>query len=202
MCSKVTQESENNASNRGLVSALKTIMPINISRVIQRHLTPSIVTSIYYYLRYRCSVNLKARVQLNNKIRMGKGTVIKSFAIIQTSGGEILIGKNCAISSFNHISTDRANIRIGDDVRLGPHVIIVGSTRIYRDKSRRIVEQGYTHKGIKIGNDVLIGARAVILDGVEIGNGAVIGVGSVVARDVPSYSVVFGTPAEVIFRRQ
>jgi chloramphenicol O-acetyltransferase type B len=50
----------------------------------------------------------------------------------------------------------------------------------------------------KIGNDVWIGYRAMILSGVTIGDGAVIGAGSVVATDVPAYAIVAGNPAKVI----
>jgi acetyltransferase-like isoleucine patch superfamily enzyme len=46
-----------------------------------------------------------------------------------------------------------------------------------------------------IGNDVWIGYRAIVLSGVQIGDGAVIGAGSVVTRDVPPYTVFVGNPA-------
>lgn len=51
---------------------------------------------------------------------------------------------------------------------------------------------------IKIGNDVWIGARAIILDGVTIGDGAIVGAGAVVTKDVPAYAVVVGVPAKVL----
>ena len=50
----------------------------------------------------------------------------------------------------------------------------------------------------KIGNDVWIGARALILDGVSIGDGAIIAAGAVVTKDVPPYAIVGGVPAKVI----
>lgn len=49
---------------------------------------------------------------------------------------------------------------------------------------------------ISVGNDVWIGARAIILSGVSIGDGAVVGAGSIVTDDVEPYSVVAGVPAE------
>lgn len=49
-----------------------------------------------------------------------------------------------------------------------------------------------------IGNDVWIGRSAIILSGVNIGNGAVVGAGSVVTKDVPSYAIVAGNPAKLI----
>lgn len=56
----------------------------------------------------------------------------------------------------------------------------------------------HEHKLVVIGNDVWIGARATLLDGVAIGNGAVVGAGAVVTKDVPPYAVVGGVPARVI----
>ncbi len=58
-----------------------------------------------------------------------------------------------------------------------------------------------TRGDVSIGNDVWIGADALILSGVRIGNGAVIGARAVVARDVPPYAVVVGNPARVVRQR-
>jgi acetyltransferase-like isoleucine patch superfamily enzyme len=55
---------------------------------------------------------------------------------------------------------------------------------------------------VRIGNDVWIGTRAIILPGVHVGDGAIIGAGSVVTRDVPALAVVGGVPARVIKQRQ
>jgi acetyltransferase-like isoleucine patch superfamily enzyme len=51
---------------------------------------------------------------------------------------------------------------------------------------------------INIGNDVWIGTRAVILDGVTIGDGAIVGAGSVVTKDIPPYAIVTGIPATIL----
>jgi acetyltransferase-like isoleucine patch superfamily enzyme len=51
---------------------------------------------------------------------------------------------------------------------------------------------------VTIGNDVWIGARAIILDGVNIGDGAIVAAGSLVTKDVPAYAIVGGVPAKVI----
>jgi len=49
-----------------------------------------------------------------------------------------------------------------------------------------------------IGNDVWVGAAALVLKGVTVGDGAVIGAGSVVTKDVPPYAIVTGNPAQII----
>ena len=54
---------------------------------------------------------------------------------------------------------------------------------------------------VRIGHDVWIGARAILLGGVRIGNGAVVGAGAVVTKDVPDYAIVGGVPAKIIRMR-
>jgi chloramphenicol O-acetyltransferase type B len=49
-----------------------------------------------------------------------------------------------------------------------------------------------------LGNDIWIGARAVVLDGVQIGHGAIVAAGAVVTKDVPPYAIVGGVPAKVL----
>lgn len=57
------------------------------------------------------------------------------------------------------------------------------------------------YKRTHVGNDVWIGARAIVLDGVHVGNGAVIAAGAVVTKDVPPYAIVGGIPARLIRNR-
>jgi len=54
------------------------------------------------------------------------------------------------------------------------------------------------YKPIIIGSDVWIGARAIIMDGVNIGHGAIIAAGAIVTKDVPAYAIVGGVPAKII----
>jgi tetrahydrodipicolinate N-acetyltransferase len=53
-------------------------------------------------------------------------------------------------------------------------------------------------KPVVIGDDVLVGANAVLLEGVQVGQGAVVAAGAVVIEDVPAYTVVAGVPARVL----
>ena len=57
------------------------------------------------------------------------------------------------------------------------------------------------HKPIKVGNHVWIGAGAIVLQGVEVGDGAVLAAGAVVVDDVPPYTIVGGVPAKKIGER-
>lgn len=104
------------------------------------------------------------------------------------------IGAFCSINSTAIIGT------------LGNHPIHLVSTHpfFYNTKFGFVEEKDdyVTMKSkngkIKIGNDVWVGSNAIILPGVTIGNGAIIGAGSVVTRDVPSYAIVVGNPARIL----
>ena len=61
-------------------------------------------------------------------------------------------------------------------------------------KNDKIIQR----KKIIIGNDVFIGANAIILDGVTIGNGAIVGAGTVVTKNIPPYAIVAGSPMKII----
>lgn len=62
--------------------------------------------------------------------------------------------------------------------------------------------QGVNHKGIIIGDNCWIGAKATILDGTVIGNGCIIAAGSVVTGQFPDNSIIVGIPARIIKQRQ
>ena len=85
------------------------------------------------------------------------------------------------------------HISIGDHVTLAPRVHILAhdaSTKFFLNYTR--VEN------TTIGNNVFVGAGAIVLPGVTIGNNVVIGAGSVVSRDIPDDSVAVGNPARVV----
>lgn len=110
---------------------------------------------------------------------IGTGTIInngcKFYGSHNVSGIEVVIGDHCAIA---------------------PNVQIYTAGHDYSSLALNDIAQSVT-----VGNHVWIGAGAIILPGVKIGEGAVVGAGSVVTRDVPSYTVVAGVPAKVLQKR-
>jgi acetyltransferase-like isoleucine patch superfamily enzyme len=173
----------------------------SVTRIVERYLVPRWFVSVYYFVKFKTLISRQARVQFSRQISLGKGTVVKPFAVIQTQGGRIAIGHDSAISSFNHISTGTKDVIIGDYVRIAPSVTILGGSRNFRNKNIRVLDQGSYHEGVTIGDDVFIGAGAVIMPGSHIAEGVVVGANSVVSNDIPPYSIVAGAPAKIIGQR-
>ena len=93
-------------------------------------------------------------------------------------------------------------ITIGNDVMMGPEVIVYTSGHRFERTDISMMDQGFTDvKPVTIGNDVWIGRRVIIMPGVTIGDGCVIGAGAVVTKDISPYSVAVGVPAKVIKSR-
>lgn len=104
----------------------------------------------------------------------------------------LTIGENC------HIYTNNIDCGHGYLISMGNNVTISAARLLAHDGSTKKI-LGYSRVGrIDIGNDVFIGADAIILPNVRIGNQVIVGAGCVVAKDVPDNSIVVGNPARVI----
>jgi len=139
-----------------------------------------------------------ADVQSKN---IGEGTSIWQYSIVLPNA---VIGKNCNINAFCFIENDviigdNVTIKCGisiwdgvtikDDVHLGPNVVFTNDVR-HRSKHKFEISRITIQKGASIG------ANSTILGGVEIGEYAMTGIGSVITRDIPAFALVYGNPAK------
>ena len=129
------------------------------------------------------------------RFEVGAGTLIEDFTTINNGAGDVLIGDNARTGIGSVVI---GPVRLGDKVGLGQHVFISGFNHGYSDGTRDSNEQELVRKEVVIGRESHIGANAVVVAGVHIGERVQIGAGSVVTRDIPSYSVAVGNPARVI----
>lgn len=132
---------------------------------------------------------LRDNVQINRSNMIVDATIgAYSYTGMNTVIKHADIGKFCSISWNVSISGGGHNYHY-----MTPHPFIhLPSFGIVNNKTDLEI------KKISIGNDVWIGMNSCILQGLSIGDGAVIGAGSVVTKDVPSYAIVAGNPAKIM----
>ena len=108
-------------------------------------------------------------------------------------GKNIKIGKNVFINACCRFQ-DQGGIEIGDGSLIGHNTTIATLNHDFNPLKR----QNLTPRPVKIGKNVWIGSDCTILPGVEIGDGAIIGAGSVVTKSIPTNAIAVGNPARVI----
>ena len=109
------------------------------------------------------------------------------------------IGKGVMWQPRNFPS-DPELISIGDNVKIAANVIFINHDTLSGMLNQKYKTNKFKHNRgcIKIGNNVMIGARVMILPNVQIGNNVVIGAGSIVTKDIPDNSVAAGVPCRVV----
>jgi len=112
-------------------------------------------------------------------------------------GRNISVGRNVYLN-FNCVILDVAPVRLGDNVMFGPNVQVYTATHPIDWRER--AQGPECAKPISIGSHVWIGGGTIICPGVQVGDRAVIGAGSVVTKDIPADVFAAGNPCKVIRR--
>ena len=127
---------------------------------------------------------VKARIEpgaiIREKVEIGEGAVIMMGAVINIGA---VVGKGTMID-MGAVLGGRATV--GDRCHIGAGTVLAG-----------VVEPASATPVI-IEDNVLVGANAVVIEGVHVGRNAVVAAGAVVIEDVPENAVVAGSPARVI----
>ncbi len=123
-------------------------------------------------------------------VGMAPGQQMLSTTVVRI-GDRCVLGRGSGI--VGHLSID-----IGDDVWTGHHVYITDQNHGYEDLQRPISQQWMPERPVSIGAGSWIGHGAVVLPGANVGCHVVIGANSVVAGEIPDYTVAAGNPARVI----
>lgn len=128
--------------------------------------------------------NIKARIEpgaiIRDQVEIGDNAVIMMGASINIGS---VIGEGTMID-MNVVLGGRATV--GKNCHIGAGTVLAG------------VIEPPSAKPVVVEDDVVIGANAVVLEGVTVSKGAVVAAGAIVIDDVPPYTVVAGTPARVI----
>ena len=131
------------------------------------------------------------------RFSLGQHSVVESFCCINNAVGDVIIGDYTRIGLHNTII---GPVTIGNHVNLAQGITVTALNHNFSEPGKRIDEQGVSTGQVVIGDDVWIGANAVILPNVSIGCHSVVAAGAVVTKDVPDGCAVAGVPAKIIKR--
>ena len=158
---------------------------------------------------YTKNKNIKNKTsKVNNYISktttIGKNVKIWHFAYV---GDNTTIGDNVMIGSLSHVDY---NVKIGNNTRIEgavyiPPLTVIGNN-VFIGPGATFTNDPYPMSpkmiGVMVEDGAIIASRAVIKPGVTIGRNAVVGMGSVVTKDVPAETVVIGNPARIKYSRK
>jgi len=163
------------------------------------------VLSARWHLRSAAELGRRVRiwghpvVRNEGTLRVGERvrliSTIATLEIVVNRGGTLEIGASTYINYGCSIAATEL-VRIGRDCNIGTYSIIMDNDYHRLEPERR--SERPESAPITLGDNVWLGARVIVLRGVNIGEGSVIGAGSVVARDIPPRSLAVGAPARVI----
>jgi len=135
----------------------------------------------------------------------GRKIVIENNCRVATGcylHGPLHFKENVGLNKNVHLEGGVKGICIGKNTRIGPNTSMFAFNHSFDCLEIPIREQKVSSRGIEIGEDVWIGANCSIVDGVVIGSSAVIGIASVVTKDVPEFEIWAGNPARKIGHRR
>ena len=149
---------------------------------------------------YAC---LSVRGDEGSAIRLGKHVFVGRQSVINVRDATVEIDDFTSIGSACRLGCDGGTLRIGQYVLVAAYAYIGGGAHRTDRTDMPMALQGMDTKGgVTIEDDVWIGTRATVVDGVHIGKGSIIGAGSLVMEDVPELSVAYGSPAKVVRKRE
>ena len=137
------------------------------------------------------------KIKLGNNAKIGAFSTLTSTSHFSKYGKGLQMGDNSAIGDFTHFGA-AGGIEIGNDVIMGSYISFHSENHNFSDPTQLIREQGVSSKGIKIGNNIWVGAKVTFLDGCVVGDNSVVAAGAVVNGVYPENSIIGGVPAKVI----
>jgi acetyltransferase-like isoleucine patch superfamily enzyme len=143
----------------------------------------------YNHVRPRRMADIGAGVRMAPNVSLRNGERIKIGAYSH-------IGAHCSIWAGDSVG----RITLGRHALLGPEVFITASN-YQTEPGTPVMDQPKLERDVIIGDDVWLGARVMVVPGVEIGDGCIIGASSVVTRSIPGGSIAVGNPARIVGRR-
>jgi acetyltransferase-like isoleucine patch superfamily enzyme len=135
---------------------------------------------------------------LESRLVLEKDSLLKVSSAAIGRGGRLKLGSGAKVQIGNGTYlADNCFIAIASELSIGNNCAISWDVQIFDDDGHQL-GQGEPKAPIRIGNNVWIGSRAVILKGVDIGDNCVVAAGAVVTKSFPAGSLIGGVPAKMI----
>ena len=112
--------------------------------------------------------------------------------------GGIDLGERVYVGPYTFLGTSSHRLGIGDDTMIGAHCYIITENHVTARTDIPFARQGYTGADVVIGKNVWLGCHVTVLPGVKIGDNAIVGAGAVVTKSVPPGETWGGVPARKI----
>jgi acetyltransferase-like isoleucine patch superfamily enzyme len=145
----------------------------------------------------RIDAYAKQKISFGSNVKIGSYTILSSTSHFSHFGIGLRMGDNSAVGEFSYFGA-AGGIEIGDNVIMGQYISFHSENHNFSDKKASIREQGTSSQGIKLGNNIWVGAKVTFLDGTEIGDHSVVAAGAVVTGKFPPHSIIGGIPAKII----
>jgi len=136
-------------------------------------------------------------ISIGNNVSIHRNTIIDCTGVLSNIGEGLWIGNNVGIAQNCFIQV-RGFVKIGSNSMFGPGSSLFSENHCHDFTDVPMIRQPTIRKGIVVEEDVWVGAKAMILDGVTIGKGSIIAAGCIVLHDIPPYSIVAGVPGKII----
>ena len=176
------------------MSRFLLILRVLLIRLINRGVYLPLTSVIERGVGFNCKIGGRGKITAGEHLHVARGAMLYSY------GGQITIGSNVYVG-HSTILYGHGGLVIGNNVLVGPNVVVIPSSHQFVSKKLPIRLQGERRLGIEIAEDVWIGANVVIQDGCKLGKGCIVGSGSVLRADVPPYEIWAGVPAKKIAER-
>jgi len=130
-----------------------------------------------------------------HRLVLGKKSFICRWCVVNTYYGDVILKEGSGLGIGSIVI---GPVTIGKNARCSQNCFISGESHLYEDISRNFLHQGCKIAEVVIEENVWVGSNCVVLPGIRIGKNSVIGAGSVVAQDIPAFSVAVGNPAVIV----
>jgi len=192
-------------------------------RRLRRRPAPRVFVNLWLAVRWRCIVHPAADIQFPGSCVIARGArvgrctiicrggtnhpavrlgrvVIHDGVILDALEGAIEVGDDTALNPYC-VLYGTGGLRIGRDCGIATHTVMVAANHSFERLDLPMMRQPIRAQGIRVGDDVWIGAGCTILDGVEVAAGSIVAAGAVVTQSFPPRSILAGVPARLVRRR-